>query len=255
MNPDDGASGTEAPRTVLHRIVDRVFPGMGWRPLGLSLLALTCLVLYYHEGSHHAAPAWFTSRSASWTGLGAADFHRHAWSHAVAVVLLLCVPLVTCRATLRMRPRDLGLSIRGARRELLLCLGLWLASVPFVWIASRTAAFAASYPRVAEVRDDAVLFVAFHAFYLVKWTAWEFFFRGFMLFAFARDFGTRAVLISTIPFTLMHHGKPELEMLSAIVGGLVLCWIAWRSRSIWPGVLLHAAVAATMDFFASGWWR
>jgi membrane protease YdiL (CAAX protease family) len=89
----------------------------------------------------------------------------------------------------------------------------------------------------------------------VKWIAWEFFFRGFMLFGFGKDFLQRAVLVSTIPFVLMHYGKPELEMASALIAGLVLCFIALRSKSIWPGVLLHWLVAATMDFFAAQWWR
>ncbi len=53
----------------------------------------------------------------------------------------------------------------------------------------------------------------------------------------------------------MHIGKPEAEVLGAVVAGLVLCYLAMRSRSIWPGVLLHSLVASTMDFFASTWWR
>ena len=35
----------------------------------------------------------------------------------------------------------------------------------------------------------------------------------------------------------------------------LLCFIALRSKSIWPGVLLHWLVASTMDFMASSWWR
>ena len=110
-------------------------------------------------------------------------------------------------------------------------------------------------PRLPEARADAGLFALYQALYLIKWTAWEFFFRGFLLFGFKRDLGSVAVLLSTVPFALMHVGKPEAEMASAVVGGLVLCWIALRSKSIWPGVVIHSLVATTMDFFASTWWQ
>ena len=40
-----------------------------------------------------------------------------------------------------------------------------------------------------------------------------------------------------------------------MIAGLVLCFISLKSRSVWPGVLLHWLVASTMDFFACDWWR
>jgi membrane protease YdiL (CAAX protease family) len=182
-------------------------------------------------------------------------FHRHLWGHLMAVLLLMLVPLALARVGAGWRARDLGLSIRGARREMLLVLALWALLVPVIALAARTEGFARTYPRLPEARLDAGLFATYQAAYLIKWTAWEFFFRGFLLFGLRRDLGSVAVLLSTVPFTLMHVGKPEAEMASAVVGGLVLCWIALRSRSIWPGVVIHSLVATTMDFFASSWWR
>ena len=67
----------------------------------------------------------------------------------------------------------------------------------------------------------------------------------------------RAFLLTilAIPFVLMHFGKPQAEVYSSVAAGFILGWLAWRSRSIWPGVILHWLVAASMDFFASRWWR
>jgi len=50
--------------------------------------------------------------------------------------------------------------------------------------------------------------------------AWEFFFRGWLLGAFRPRYGTDAIWLQMIPFALMHVWKPELEVLSTIVGGL-----------------------------------
>lgn len=234
--------------------LERVFPGMGFRPLWLTLVSALCLIVYWHHGSRSACPEWFVERSRAFWGIEPLRFHEHGWSHLTAVAVLMVVPLVVT-AIARISPLELGLSIRGAKRELLLVLGLWAAFLPVVWYMSGTASFQRMYPRLPEAETDAALFLTYEAFYFVKWVAWEFFFRGFMLFGFKRDLGTRAVLVSTIPFVLMHFGKPEPEVFASLAAGFILCWIALRSKSIWPGVLLHWLVATSMDFFASTWWR
>ena len=230
-------------------------PDLAWRPIWMGALSTWLLVIYWYQGSPKAAPQWFLEAESRLTGIGIEMFHRQAWSHACAVVLLLLVPLAVARFGAGLKPSDLGLRIRGAGREVLLVLALWLIFVPVIWYFSTTPSFAAYYPRLKAARADASLFVLYQAYYLVKWTAWEFFFRGFMLFGFRRDLGASAILISTIPFAVMHVGKPEAEVLSAFVGGMILCAIALKSRSIWPGVIIHSLVATTMDFFASTWWR
>lgn len=72
----------------------------------------------------------------------------------------------------------------------------------------------------------------------------EWFFRGFVM-ASLRRFGMwYAVLGSAILFALMHvltSNVLSLErLLPSLQMGIVLGWIAWRTGSIWPGVLLHA---------------
>jgi len=242
-------------RKALPRLAERAFPGLPWRAIWIALLGTWLLVIYYHQGGQRAAPRAFIDASRSITGIDAEMFHRHLWSHVTAVVLLMIIPLVVARVSEGWRPTELGLSVKGSGRELLVVLGLWLVLVPVIALAAQGAAFQRTYPRLPEARDDASLFAIYEVVYLVKWTAWEFFFRGFLLFGFKKDLGLVAVLLSTMPFTLMHVGKPEAEMASAAIGGLVLCFIALRSRSIWPGVVIHSLVAATMDFFASTWWR
>jgi len=234
--------------------LDRIYPGMGGRPVWLTVLSALCLIVYWHHGSQRACPDWFVEWSRATTGIEATRFHEHGWGHLSAVVVLMLVPLVVCRIA-GMRPTELGLSIRGARREIILVLAMWAAFLPVVWLMSRTGSFQRMYPRLPQAEQDVGLFLAYEGFYFVKWVAWEFFFRGFMLFGFKRDLGSRAVLVSTIPFVLMHFGKPEAEVFASLAAGFILCWIALRSKSIWPGVILHWLVATSMDFFASTWWR
>lgn len=243
-------------RDFAESIVQRLFPGMGWRPLYLTATATWLMVLYHHHGSQYEAPQWFIDGAEAATGIELLQFHQHLWSHFSAVVLLMLVPLALCWLAEGWSPRDLGFRVKGAGPELLIVLGMWAAMVPVVYLVHESStSFQATYPRLDAAETSMELYFLFEGFYLVKWIAWEFFFRGFMLFGFRRDFMNRAILISTIPFTLMHYGKPELEMASAMLAGLILCFISLRSRSIWPGVLLHWLVASTMDFMAASWWR
>jgi membrane protease YdiL (CAAX protease family) len=51
---------------------------------------------------------------------------------------------------------------------------------------------------------------------------------------------------------MIHYGKPMAETYGAIIAGVVLGTLAMRTRSIWGGVLVHCAVAISMDVLALG---
>lgn len=81
---------------------------------------------------------------------------------------------------------------------------------------------------------------------------WEFFFRGWLLFVFARKMGHDALWLQAIPFALAHLGKPELETLSTIFGGFAFGWVAYQTRSfVWP-FLIHWFIATFIILVAAG---
>ena len=212
------------------------------------------MIVYWRYSKSRFCPGWFVEFGRDLTGIQEKVFHQYGWSHLLCVVVLMLVPLALARLD-GFSLRDLGLGVKDAHKELLLCVGLWLAFLPVIWFFSDTPGFQATYPRMREANTDPMVFAAFHGYYIVKWISWEFFFRGFMLFTLKKDMGNRAVLLSTVPFVLMHYGKPMGEFYGAVFAGFILCWIALRSKSIWPGVFLHWVVATSMELFASDWFR
>jgi len=81
---------------------------------------------------------------------------------------------------------------------------------------------------------------------------WEFLFRGWILFGYARKFGPESLWLQAVPFALMHNGKPEVETLSTIFGGFAFGWIAYRTKSfIWP-FLIHWFIATFIIIVAAG---
>jgi len=81
---------------------------------------------------------------------------------------------------------------------------------------------------------------------------WEFFFRGWILFGYARKFGSEALWLQAVPFALAHIGKPEVETLSTIFGGFAFGWVAWRSRSFLYPLLIHWYIANLIVIVAAG---
>ena len=102
-------------------------------------------------------------------------------------------------------------------------------------------------------REITGMALIFEAGYAMQFVGVEAFFRGFMTFGLYRRFGLLSVVIMTIPYTMIHFSKPMPEAFAAIIAGLVLGVMALRSKSFVPGIVLHVAVAITMDLLVL--WR
>jgi len=166
-------------------------------------------------------------------------------------IVLFFVPLLTVLA-LRIRLPEVGFSV-GRWKNWLRDIGiLYLIMLPLLYWAAERPSFRQVYPYFLLARQGLGYFVIGLVVRLAYMFCWEFFFRGFLLLGFERRVGpAAAIAVSTIPFVLMHFGKPEAEVYGALPAGLILCAIALRARSVWPGVLLHWLVASSMDFFAA----
>ena len=66
-------------------------------------------------------------------------------------------------------------------------------------------------------------------------------------------FGFYSIFIMTIPYCMIHFGKPMPETIGAIIAGLILGTLSMKSRSILLGVLIHYSIAISMDMCAL--WR
>ena len=71
-----------------------------------------------------------------------------------------------------------------------------------------------------------------------------------MLFGLEEKFGYYAIFIQMIPFLILHNGKPVLEAFGAIIAGLALGVLAYRTRSIFYCVFTHACVMFSIDFIS-----
>jgi uncharacterized protein len=80
----------------------------------------------------------------------------------------------------------------------------------------------------------------------------EVFFRGFVFPGLRRDMSVGwAIIISSLLFAITHADPGSFAVLFVI--GLALAFLRWRTKSIWPGMLLHMlnnAIAAIVIILA-----
>ena len=60
-------------------------------------------------------------------------------------------------------------------------------------------------------------------------------------------------MVAVVPFVMIHIGKPDLEALSTLGGGLVFGWLNWRTGSIWASAAYHVAIQTTVIVAAAAW--
>ena len=212
-------AGTQRVLGDLLEALERQFPGFLYGPRGLT------------------ASRWF-----SFVDLG-------YWA-GIRIAAFLLFPVLAIRLLLRERIRDHGLrlgSLPGHMRAYLLILAVVL---PPVLLSSLRPEFRAYYPFYRNAHLSWLDFGLWELLYAAQFFALEFFFRGFWLTATRRAFGSHAAYAMMVPYCMIHFTKPLLEVLGAIVAGIVLGLLAMHSRSIWGGVLVHVVVAVTMDVCA-----
>ncbi len=174
------------------------------------------------------------------TFFGIKSYDRFVFYFIVPIVVILLVfgdPL-----------RDYGFKLGNWREGMLWAVGVILVIGTILFFFARTPAMQTYY---AARSPDSALTILVRT--CVELFAWEFIWRGFLLFGLARYLGPGpAIFLQAVPFAYMHLGKPELETLSTIFGGAGFGFVAWRTQSFVYPWLIHWFMAAFTMLIAAG---
>lgn len=157
------------------------------------------------------------------------------------------IPIFIIKFLLNERVTDFGIKLGDYRAGLKISLIFLAVMLPIVWLVSSTPEFASKYPHLPSARDNLNVFLIYEAGMLAYMFGWEFIWRGFTLFGLEEKFGYYAVLIQMVPFVILHNGKPPIETFGAILGGIALGILAFRTRSFIYCVLVHFGVMFSID--------
>jgi len=78
----------------------------------------------------------------------------------------------------------------------------------------------------------------------------EYLFRGFLVIGMMSVLGRGAVLTMAVVYCVLHFGKPAGEAISSIFGGFILGVVAYETKSVWGGVIVHMGIAWMMEALA-----
>ena len=168
------------------------------------------------------------------------DFPR-----ATELIYYLLVPLAAGWLFFRDKPTDYGIRIGHWKSSIILSVVCLAAITLILYGAGKMPEFHSYYSGYAtdwaKLLVDAALFMF----------AWEFLFRGYMLFGLEKSIGKSAIFVQAIPFVLLHLGKPFLETLFCIPGGFILGYVSYKTRSFLPCFIIHFGAYVMMIFFAN----
>lgn len=232
-----------------------------WGLVGLVVLVCVNLTLLEFYGSSSdwrtpvdlirtVSPMWADSFAAVFDrGDYARLFQLAYWVLATALAYLV-VPGLYARWVMGLKGEDIGLSTEGLWRHAWIYALMFLVVLPAVWGASQFKSFQQMYPFYEHAGRSALDFVAWQLMYGLQFICLEYLFRGILIHGLKRRVGIYAIVVSVIPYCMIHFGKPLPEALGAIVAGLALGICSLLTGSIWLGAAIHISVAVTMDVFA-----
>jgi len=159
-------------------------------------------------------------------------------------ILYLVVPIIFIVFVFRESPRAYGFTLGDWRAGLAITLGGAALMTPVIW------ALGAGDASMQAYYADPSAHLFWRSF--LELFGWEFLFRGWILFGYARKFGPEAMWLQAVPFALAHVGKPEIETLSTIFGGFAFGWVAYRTRSFLYPFLIHWYIYSLVILVSSG---
>lgn len=200
----------------------------------------------------------------TWKYFGSMDFYRDQLAprflilddveYTAATYMLLAgvflmglIPAFVVKFVFHQRLSDYGVTLgdlkKGGRALLVFVPLLVLAS----YIGTRDPSIREFYP----VNPSAAKAYALHALiFLCYYMAWEFHFRGFLQFGLRDSVGwCNAILVQVMASTLLHIGTPASETYMAIIGGLLWGVMAFRTKSLLAGLVLHYLLGVSADYF------
>lgn len=228
-------------------------PPLDLQTTTVFVVSTVLLTLFYYYGRSNyyrlSVARWFEPKYGELFGEFQPMLPYIYWG-TNSLVMRTLIPALIILFVLRQSPRDWGYRVRGILPHMPIYAGLYVFMLPFLYWAAQRASFQESYPFYGAAAEGGATFWWYELFYGLQFVGVEAFFRGFLTFGLFKRFGYNALLIMAIPYVMIHFNKPIPETLGALIAGFVLGYLALKSKSFVPGIILHFGIAVTMDLFA-----
>jgi membrane protease YdiL (CAAX protease family) len=109
----------------------------------------------------------------------------------------------------------------------------------------------AMYPQIRIEKWSGKLLALSGLSWIAFLVAYEFFFRGFLLFASLTVLDPwAAIALNCSIYGFAHFYKGPGETFGAIIVGVLLCYLTLRTGNIWSAVIIHSLMALSNEWFS-----
>lgn len=231
-----------------------------FRPFAVFAITSTVLAWQEYYGSSnlfyqtHIHP-WLCNldqKSPAWIQLTKyKTLYRYAWWELSLILGYVVFPFMIWKILF---PKDslwdFGLRTHGLFQHRHL-YGLFLLLIILaVVFASFQSNFINYYPHYKLASRSWYDLLLWEAIYLPGFFALEIFFRGWFLVALRKSIGSAAIFAMTVPYCMIHFGKPYLETMGTVMGAIALGSLSIKTKSVYQGTLLHIILALSMDLLS-----
>lgn len=171
-------------------------------------------------------------------------FNFSAGNNLDSILLYIVIPVGITVFVFKESPSSYGLTIGDWKAGLLITAFAILLMAPILWYLGTNQVTMQQYYRI---QPGGLIWKKG-----LEMLGWEYIFRGWLLFGYARKYGPDALWLQAVPFAIAHLGKPPVETFSTIFGGFAFGWVAWRTKSFLYPFIIHWFIGSFIILVASG---
>lgn len=167
------------------------------------------------------------------------------------VVLFGFIPLFFIRLLPGRNLTEFGIPANTILKGLLYALPFALIIIPLSYFNARRPDNLKRYPlfRLSSWHWNSLIISALS--WIIYLIAYEFMFRGFLLFSCIQSFSIPvAILINICLYSLAHIPKGIKETAGSLPAGLILCLLVIKLGSVWVAVFIHIMMALSNEWFS-----
>lgn len=146
---------------------------------------------------------------------------------------------------------DFGMNFRMPGFTIVSGLLIGLLLVFIIYMNHKSADNLKAFPQIRKKEWDIPLVILSSVSWILYLLAYEFFFRGYLLFSMVSDFGKwEAVTINVVLYSLVHLPKGFKESTGAIPLGFLFCLVSLHTGNFWSAFIAHSCMALSNEWLS-----
>jgi len=213
----------------------------------LILLVAPVLIITW---KYYGTKAFYAAHLTAWTLFNNPDWTGATYSFFTGLLLFGLIPILIIKMVFHEPLSKYGVQIGDWKFGWLAVAVMAPVMIALTYPSASNPQFLAEYPLFKGAGASAGIFAAHSVLYLTYYLGYEMLVRGFIQFGLRDQLGDwNAILVQTAVSSLFHIGKPDGEIFSSIIGGLIWGTVVFRSRSLLYVLLVHWLLGVSLDFF------